>query len=322
MAELSPNKRDLMIKVAKLYYIEGLSQEQIAKEVHVSRPTVSRLIKASIQEGIVQIRIDDVSSHGLELSNRIKERFHIAHAIITPSGYTIEESKLNVGMAGARYLENTVVTNSLIGISWGTTTHRLITQVQPNSAKKVDVMQLVGGAGSRTRDTDANAMALSLANALGGTGYLLQAPFMVQSKVLRDLLLDEPHLRDYFGKARDVDVAIVGLGSTDPELSAHFRSGHMTYDDVKRLREQGAVGDVCGRYIDIDGNECHTSIDDRIIAISFENLKHIPTVIGIAAGEQKKDIISGVLNGNYIDVLIIDENAAMAVLDMESKKNA
>lgn len=316
MTEISKNKRDLMIKVAKMYYLDSMSQEQIAAEVHVSRPTVSRLLRASIKEGIVQIRIDDVSSHGLELSQQIKERFNIKHAIITPSGYTLEESKLNVGRAGARYLEDRIAANSLIGISWGTTTHRVITQIHQDLAKKVDVMQLVGGVGNKTRDTDANTMALTLAQALGGTGYLLQAPFIVQSKVLRDLLLDEPYLREYFAKTKDLDIAIVGLGSTDPELSAQFRSGHMTYEDVKRLRAKGVVGDLCGRYIDINGNECHTSIDERIIAISLKDLKHIPTVIGVAAGEQKKDIIGGALNGNYIDVLIIDEQAAHAVLDM------
>lgn len=316
MTEVSKNKRDLMIKVAKMYYMDSMSQEQIAAEVHVSRPTVSRLLRASIKEGIVQIRIDDVSSHGLELSQQIKERFNIKHAIITTSGYTIEESKLNVGRAGAKYLEDRIAANSLVGISWGTTTHRLITQIHQDLTKKVDVMQLVGGVGNKTRDTDANTMALTLAQALGGTGYLLQAPFIVQSKVLRDLLLDEPHIREYFAKTKDLDIAIVGLGSTDPELSAQFRSGHMIYEDVKRLRAKGVVGDLCGRYIDINGNECHTSIDERIIAISLEDLKHIPTVIGVAAGEQKKDIISGALNGNYIDVLIIDEQAAHAILDM------
>jgi len=318
MAEQPYDKRDVMIKVAKLYYIEGMSQEQIAREVHVSRPTVSRLLKASIKEGIVQIRIDDVSSYGLELGRRIQKRFGIKQAIVTPSSYTVEESKINVGKAGARYLEANVVDGSLIGIAWGTTIHRLITNVQKNPATKVDVMQLVGGVGSKTRDTDANAMALSLANARGGTGYMLQAPFMVQSKILRDLLLDEPHIREYFRKAQDANVAIVGLGSTDPELSAHFRSGHITYEDVKHLRQQGAVGDICGRYIDSQGNECHTSLDDRIIAMSLEDLKNIPAVIGIAAGKEKKDIISGVLCGGYIDVLITDENAARAVLEMEN----
>ena len=65
-------KRDLLIKVAKLYYIEGRSQEEISQEVHVSRPTVSRLLKASISSGIVQIRIDDISSFGIELAKILR----------------------------------------------------------------------------------------------------------------------------------------------------------------------------------------------------------------------------------------------------------
>ena len=78
-------KRDLLIKVAKLYYVEGRSQEEIAQEVHVSRPTVSRLLKTSISSGIVQIRIDDISSFGIELAKRIEDRFGIRHVIVAPS---------------------------------------------------------------------------------------------------------------------------------------------------------------------------------------------------------------------------------------------
>ncbi len=73
---ISSEKRDMLIGIAKMYYIEGLSQEQIAKEVHVSRPTVSRMLKQSVNEGIVQIRIDDVSSYGLELGKKLKQKFY------------------------------------------------------------------------------------------------------------------------------------------------------------------------------------------------------------------------------------------------------
>lgn len=310
------DKRDTLIEISKLYYMEGLSQEQISKKVHMSRPTISRMLKKSIQEGIVQIRIDDVSSFGLELSKRIKDKFNIQHAIIVPSSHNAEENKMNVGAAGARYLEANMKSGSLIGISWGTTINRVVKNIRPNDFKKIDVIQLLGGVGNRTKDTDANAMALSLSQALNGDSYLLQSPFMVQSKVLRDLLLDEPHVREHFSKINEIDLAIVGLGSTNPEVSAQYRSGHITYEDTKRLRELGAVGDICGRYIDINGNPCHTSLNDRIIAISLEELKKIPTVIGIATGEKKTDMIRAALNGNYIDVLITDENAALSVLEM------
>jgi len=312
---VASEKRDLLITIAKRYYIDGLSQEEIAGAVHVSRPTVSRMLKTALKEGIVQIRIDDVSSYGLELARRIKQQFGI-HAIIVPGSDDIKESKQNVAAAAARYLEANIQSGSLLGIAWGTTLSQVVKSTRPNAAKKVDVIQLIGGMSNRTKDTDANSMALMLAKALGGGSYLLQAPFMVQSKVLRDLLLDEPHIREHFQKIQEAAMALVGLGSTNPELSAQFRSGHITYEDAKRLRSEGAVGDICGRYIDINGNQCHTALSDRMIAVTLEELRKIPVVIGVAAGEKKTDIITGALRGRYIDVLITDERAAESVLEM------
>lgn len=316
MDQIASDKRDLLITIAKMYYIDELSQQEIAEAVHVSRPTVSRMLKTAVKEGIVQIRIDDISSYGLELARRLKQRFGI-HAIVVPGSDNLEESKQNVAAAAARYLEANIQSGALLGIAWGTTLSQVVKSIRPNAAKKIDVIQLIGGMSDRTKDTDANSMALMLSKALGGDSYLLQAPFMVQSKVLRDLLLDEPHVREHFQKIQEAAVAIVGLGSTNPELSAQFRSGHITYEDAKRLRSEGAVGDICGRYIDIQGNQCHTALNDRMIAVTLEDLKNVPVVIGVASGEQKTDIIIGSLRGKYIDVLITDERAALSVLEMQ-----
>jgi deoxyribonucleoside regulator len=308
-------KRDLMIQVAKLYYSDGLSQDQISKKVHVSRPTVSRLLKTSISSGIVQIRIDDISSLGIELGKQIQARFGIQHVIVAPSSHNLEESKQNVGVSSAIFLESFLENGALLAIAWGTTLSYVVKNIRHNANKKVDVIQLLGGIGNKTKDTDANALALTLATAFNGDSYLLQAPFMVRSKILRDLLMDEPHIQEHFQKLSVADVAVVGLGSTRPELSAQFRSGHISLEDVQTLRSEGAVGDICGRYISIDGTPCETPIMDRMISISLKDLRKIPTVIGVACGEEKKDVITAALKGKYINVLITDRSAALAVLN-------
>lgn len=314
MAKSSIGKRDQMIVVAKLYYIEGLSQEEISKKLFISRPTISRILKSSLKEGIVTIQIDEVSSYGLELGKQIEERFGISKVIVAPSSNNLEDSKQNVGAATALYLESTLKNGTLLGIAWGTTLSYVVKNIRHHPLKKIDVIQMLGGLGNKTQDTDANALALALASALDGDSYLLQAPFMVQSKVLRDLLMDEPPFREHFERIRTADAALVGLGSTRPDLSAQFRSGHITLEDAQKLRNEGAVGDICGWHIDITGKPCHTSLTDRILAISLDDLKKIPTVFGVACGAEKKDIIIGALRGKYLDVLITDKNAALAVL--------
>lgn len=309
------DRRDLKIKVAKMYYIEGLSQEAIAKEIHVSRPSVSRMLKSCIGEGIVQIKIDDVSSFGKELGKKIVDTYGIETAIVVPQSYSVEADKEKVGQAAASYIESLLSPGMLIGIAWGTTIYSIVKNIKPNSFLQADVIQLVGGARNNTPDTDANMMALNLAKALNGDSYILQAPFMVQSKILRDLLMEEPHVKNHFQKIKDTDLAIIGLGSTKPELSAQFRSGHITMEDSEKLISEGAMGDICGSYIDINGHICNSALSDRMIAVSLPDLKRIPTVIGVAAGEKKADIIVGALRGRYIDVLITDEKAAVSVLN-------
>lgn len=307
-------KKNQMITASKLYYLEGLSQEEISKILKVSRPTVSRILKTCVEEGIVQIRIDEVSSSGIELGYEIQKKYGIDKAIVVPSGSDINESKQNVGAATALYLESTLKNGSLLGIAWGSTLSYVVKNIQHHPMKKIDVIQMSGGMGNKTQDTDANALALSLASTLDGNSYLLQAPFLVKSKIIKDLLMDEPHFKEHFERIQNIDVALVGLGSIKPELSAQYRSGRITKEEIRKLRKDGSVGDICGRYVDIEGNACNNSFTEKILSVTLDDLKNIPTVIGVACGKEKRDIILGALQGNHINVLITDKNAASSIL--------
>ena len=311
------DRRDLKIMAAKMYYFEGRSQEEISKMIHLSRPSVSRLLNDCIKEGIVQIYIDEVSSYGIRLADQIKERYALKHVIVVPQSHSTESAKEKVGQAAAFYLKSILTSGMLVGISWGSTVFNTINNIKQDINLKCDVIELIGGRENQTQDTDANMMALKLAKTLNGNCYLLQAPFMVQSKVLHDLLLEEPHIKSHFEMIQRTNIALVGLGSTHPELSAQFRSGHISMRDTEKLMKEGVVGDVCGSYIDIEGDICNSALNERMIAVSLEHLRAIPTVIGVAAGEQKAEIITAALRGKYIDTLITDESAAIRVLEYE-----
>ena len=308
-------RHDLKVRVAKQYYFDGLSQEEIARRVNLSRPSVSRLLNACVKEGIVQIYIDEVSSFGAELALQIKERFDLNHTIVVPSGYNIEATKEKVGQAAARYIQSVLMPNMLIGISWGTTVYHVINHIRSTTGVKCSVIELVGDRENQYQDTDANQMALKLANTLGGSCYLLQAPFMVQSKVLHDLLLQEPPIKTHFEMIQRTDVALVGFGAS-PERSAQRRSGYISIEEMEKLSLAGAAGDICGTYIDINGHVCDDALNGRMISVSLENLRRIPEVIGVAAGEMKADVITGALRGRYINTLIVDENAALRILQL------
>lgn len=309
-------RHDLKVHVAKQYYFDGLSQEEIARRVNLSRPSVSRLLNACVKEGIVQIYIDEVSSFGAELALQIKERFDLCHAIVVPSGYNIESTKEKIGQAAARYIQSLLMPDMLIGISWGTTVYHVISHIRSATGVRCSVIELVGDRENQYQDTDANQMALKLANTLGGSCYLLQAPFMVQSRVLHDLLLQEPPIKSHFEMIQNAGVALIGLGAARPEHSAQFRSGYISIEETEKLAQAGAVGEICGTYIDINGDICDDALSERMISVSLESLRRIPEVIGVAAGEMKAEVITGALRGRYINTLIVDENAALRILQL------
>jgi DNA-binding transcriptional regulator LsrR (DeoR family) len=91
-------------------------------------------------------------------------------------------------------------------------------------------------------------------------------------------------------------------------------------EELAEFEGSGVVGDVCARYYDLGGNEVDSAMRDRILSVSLDDLRAIPTVVGIAAGREKALGILGALRGGIIDVLICDDQAARAVLNFDRKE--
>ena len=82
------------------------------------------------------------------------------------------------------------------------------------------------------------------------------------------------------------------------------------------LHEQGAVGDVCARYYDSQGQVLDVELNHRVIGIKLHVLHEIECVIGVAGGLAKAEAILGALRGDYIKILVADDVAARKVLEL------
>jgi deoxyribonucleoside regulator len=47
MTEMQNERRRLLVKISRLYYEDGLNQQDIAKRLGISRPHVSRMLAAA-----------------------------------------------------------------------------------------------------------------------------------------------------------------------------------------------------------------------------------------------------------------------------------
>lgn len=314
------DRHELLAQVAHKYFIEDMSQGEIAKELNMSRSNISRMLKACRDLDIVEIRINTRSSIGIQLQEKIKKRFNLKEVIVTPSENEDSKRKERVAITAASYLESIIEDGMNIGIAWGTTNYYLVNAFKPSRYINANVVQLMGSSGTRDQIADGLEIARSLSSKLNGNCYTLNTPLIVQNIKLRELLMREDDILQQFRRMEQVDIAIIGIGSNKPSVSALVRAGYITSEETEQLSKIGVVGDICGRQIDSNGVLCDVEINKRVVGIELEQLKYIPTVIGIASGPEKADVILGVLRGKHINVLITDESAAMGILSLEYSK--
>ncbi|MDR7481846.1 MAG: sugar-binding transcriptional regulator [Armatimonadota bacterium] len=306
----------LLAKVADLYYLRDLTQQEIAGRLGLSRPTVSRLLRRSRDLGVVRIEIVAPPDSHHDLERALEECFGLREAIVvTGDADDAAATRRALGRAGARYLERALHGGERLGVSWGTTLRAVVDHLRGRPLR-LTIVPLVGGVGQVAPGIHANDLAAGLAAAFAGQAHLLHAPAIVASPGLRRALLADVGIRRVLALARQVDVALVGIGALVPS-STLVRSGYFSAGDLAQLRRRGAVGDICTRAYTGTGASVDGALDRRILAVSLDDLRRIGTVVAVAGGPEKAAAIAGALRGGLIDVLVTDHLAAAALLEIE-----
>ena len=303
----------LMIKVCELYYFENMSQMQIAKTLNLSRPSVSRLLAAAKEQGIVKIHISNLESVKYwKLERDLEKQYGLKDVIIVDPGSSEEESKEALGRAGARYLEYIIKDGHRVGISMGSTLHHVVSGITNPQASDVTFIPLVGGIGQVRMELHANTLAEALSRIYGGNFYPLHAPARVSSALIRDEMMKEKSLSSVIRLANRLDVAVVGIGYPN-ENSAIKATGYFKKNEIESLIKRKVAGELCMQFYDIEGNTAPFENDNTVIGIDISILRKVPISIGITGGIEKLSAVKGALNGGYINTLITDIQCASAL---------
>jgi len=312
------NERDdLLAMVASLYYKLNQGQGEIAQRLGVSTSKVSRLIKEAWERGIIDVQIRMPIPRDFALENELVGRFGLSDAMVLAGAPDADDSSLvaAAGQLAAVYLQRVIpglAPGSSIGVAWGTGVHATVSALPNNFGRQLDVVQLMGGVGALV--VDGPDLARIVAVKLGGRHYDLHAPVLVERADVREVFLSEPTVRDGIRRARSVQIAITGIGSVDERDSSFLSAGLLTRVDLAALRNRGAAGELVGRFFDQQGGTDALEINQRVIGIELEDLRHIPTVMAVARGLSKAPAILGALNGRYLNVLVTDDSTARSIL--------
>jgi DNA-binding transcriptional regulator LsrR (DeoR family) len=300
---------------ARLYYVDGLGQSEVAKIAKVSQAQVSRLLALARERGIVKISVAEYEPRNRELETRIQARFHLNSVAVikTMPGATAEEARLTVGRFGAEFVDSLVQKNCVVAIAGGRTMCELVHLLPEDLERQPTVVPTMGSIDSNVGPVDAFELGRWLARRWGGFFQTLNTPAYVPDKKTRDAFLSLQQIRAVWNRLKAADVALVGIGTLDN--SVFVERGVLSPEDLDVLSERGAVGEVCGRFYTEQGEECESPWRDRVISISLDQLRLIPQVVGIVAGGNRSAALRGAIHGGLLKSLVIDETGAKGLLE-------
>jgi DNA-binding transcriptional regulator LsrR (DeoR family) len=304
---------DVGVRAAWLYHIEGLTQEQIARAMKISRAKVIRLLAAARESGVVRIRIDAKAGEQVALERRVAQAFGLTEAVVVPSPDHEAAVAAMVGQAAGTYLADHVRDGMSIGVGWGSTLSMSLKAIGTHPYERLSVVSLLGGM-THSRAVNPSAVARRIADAFGADCYELTAPVFVADEATRTALWAEPALRDLLERARRVDLALVSVGDISEDATL-FREGLLPRSQLSSLIQRGAVGDVLCHFLDAEGRIVDHPVSRRVIAVGPDDLRRVPNIVIAAGGARKVAAIRAALKAMQAKVLITDEAAALGLLE-------
>jgi DNA-binding transcriptional regulator LsrR (DeoR family) len=316
----------MLADVADMYYLQEKTQGAIAETLGLSRVKIYRLLKEARDGGVVEITIHRSRRRSDQLECELRERFNLVDALVLDStrlpagGLGQTELLRGVGEITARYLEPRIRDNSTIAVCFGRTTYEVVRAVRPELRSNVRVVQALGSIPFATQDVDSGTLARQLAGRLGGEVLYLPSPMIADSAGAAAVLRRQPAIERTLVAAREADLALLGIGNLDPARSSLIAVATVSPERQAQLMADGTVGEISGQMFTLEGQPHPHEMSERIIGLTLDELRRIPTVIAAAVGTAKAPAILGALRTGAVNVLATDDGAASEILRMDQAR--
>jgi deoxyribonucleoside regulator len=313
----------LAVRAAELYYEENKTQDEIGAILRITRWKVGRLLAQARDRGIIRIEIVHPRARRLGLERDLAAQFGLKDAVVVPAPLDDVELQSRVAEAAADYLVSMRPIPRLLGLSWGRTLHQVAEALPVGWSTGVNVVQVNGGVSLSKRPGTAAATATMIAQKAGGQATLLPTPAILERLETKRAIEGDRTVGGVIQLARTANAYLYSAGPADTS-SVHVDSGYLTADDITRLVDLGAVGDVLGRYITADGEIADPELDARTLGLGLDELRAATTSILAVGGETKHPVARAIVTHGLCSVLVTDEHTARFLLgrDRDADRDA
>ena len=312
-----------IVNVARMYYLRGMKQEEIAKKLKVSRASISLILTEAKRKGIVEITIHNPRENNDEISRALSARFAVDRCTVVPT--SIRETDVLIELTAARaadIFDEEAQNGDTVGIAWGRTCYAFMSSYQPkHHFQGMQVVPLVGGSNRNLKRYQLNEMVRQFSEKVHGAPAFIHAPAFPASQKDFELYMDSSSVRQMMGLWKSIDIAVVSVGA--PPISREFDGSKIATKKGKTTDPaRMPVGDICGRYFDIGGSFVEDPAYRRIIGIPVDSLRKIDKVIFVVGGTEKAYSLLGALKTRLVKTLVTDEQTALAVMRAQEEEEA
>jgi DNA-binding transcriptional regulator LsrR (DeoR family) len=309
---------DLLTRVASLYYLEDITQAEIAATLGLSRPKVGRLLKRARDERVVEITVHAHPALNMRLEATLKERFGLQQVFLAADQRDAPTQRALVAQLVAGYLARTVQDNMVVAVGMGRNVGAVPDHLARSAARACTFVPALGGSPLVGQPINPDDVCRRLAERFGSKSESLYAPAYAENEAVRDSFMSHETVRRTIDCARHADIALVGIGDARDD-SMVVRIGCFSFQEMRRLRQAGAVGDMLGFFFDIHGIQAVHNMGNRVVGLGADDLRRIPCVIAIACEADKTAAILGALRTGIVDMLATSTGNARNILALDAE---
>lgn len=326
----------LQLKVVELYYLREMPQKEIAAQLHVSEASVSRMVKRGKEDGFVRFVMPEGFRTCIDLGYAIQGKYGLEQVVVAPLETRMPDKrrkpgednelasdeimKKAVAIEGARYLQRIITPQDVLGIAWGGTIYHLIQYLNPCRRTDIPFITLHGSINdSAYPEQDVDALTKRMAMALGGNYFSLRHSGLLAVGETMEALSNTPPVKRIVDYSKHLTITVSGIGAFYPELNSPLAKGSfLSTAEKDELVDKGVCADFLLHFLDREGNEIDSSVGNRTLAIALDMYKNTKQKILVASGAHKAYAVRAALRAGLVDVLIVDETLADALLELNS----
>jgi lsr operon transcriptional repressor len=303
-------ENSLIMKVAWKYYKEGLTQNEIAESLHLSRMKVIKYLDIAKASNIIQFKINLDHFADIDLQTKLKRQYDLQDIYIVPAS----NGKLldSLTKAAAQYIEDRITSDSMINVGFGQAVSQTLSHLTISPKYKVTFVSLSGGV--RFYIPNAVHSSPDYSSNPNFNHYIMPAPLVTSTRQLAEQLMKEPPIKKIFEMIPYSNITIIGIGAVN-ERATIVKEGYLNSNDIEIMKSMGAVGDLLSQFYDINGQVLDYKLHKQLVSTDIHLLKSLHHVVAVAGGLEKREAIIGALRGGYIDVLITDEEVAKSLVE-------